>query len=230
MRNDYQFILNRKTENSPKIIIIAGHYGTGKTNISVNSAMELSKYGKISIVDFDIVNPYFRTADNEEMLSENGINVILPEFANTNVDIPSLPKKLYSIFSDEGTAIIDVGGDDDGATALGVINSEIKESGYEMYFVYNYYRPMIRNAEDAYEMLKSIENVSGLEFCGIINNSNLGAETTPEDVLDSVDECNALSKLSGLPVIAVCALKKFSNKLDLLNNIWYINDITKKLY
>ena len=104
-----------------RITVIAGHFGCGKTNIAVNLALALAEEGKkCCLVDLDIVNPYFRSADNEKQLKEAGVRPILPEFANTNVDIPSLPKEYGSVFVTDECAVIDVGGDSDGATALGV--------------------------------------------------------------------------------------------------------------
>lgn len=195
-----QFLQNR-------IIIIAGHYGSGKTNIAVNLAVALTKAGKkVCITDLDIVNPYFRSTDNVPELSALGVRTIVPEFANTNVDIPTLPKEYYSIFSTDEYAIVDVGGDADGATALAVDYDKYEKCGYSMYYVYNYYRPMTKDPKDAYLLLKHIEAKSRLSFCGIINNSNLGAETTAEVVRASLPFAEQVSALSGLPIAATTAL------------------------
>lgn len=196
--------MNRLLQN--RITIIAGHYGCGKTNIAVNLALKLAKEGKkCCLVDLDIVNPYFRSADNEKQLRDAGVRPILPEFANTNVDIPSLPKEYGSVFVTDECAVIDVGGDADGATALGVHYEQYRKCGYSMYYVYNYYRPYISDPRAAAEMLREIENASRLQFCGVINNSNLGAETTEEIVRASFDACDAFCKSVNLPLSAVTA-------------------------
>jgi RecA/RadA recombinase len=192
-----------------RIIIIAGHYGSGKTNIAVNLAIALAKEGKkVCITDLDIVNPYFRSADNVRELSALGVRTIIPEYANTNVDIPSLPKEYYSIFSTDEYSIVDIGGDADGATVLAVDYDKYEKCGYSMYFVYNYFRPMTKYPQDAYALMKHIEAKSHLSFFGIINNSNLGVETTAEDVKASLPVAQELSALSGLPIVATTALSR----------------------
>ncbi|MEG2429922.1 MAG: P-loop NTPase, partial [Oscillospiraceae bacterium] len=125
--------------NFKRISIITGHYGSGKTNVAVNLALQLKEqHEKVTIVDLDIVNPYFRTSDFTQMLSEKGIKVIAPVYANTNLDIPALPPSINSIFDNKDSfVIVDVGGDDAGAIALGQFSNRIKNSEYDMYYVIN---------------------------------------------------------------------------------------------
>lgn len=209
-----------------RITVIAGHFGCGKTNIAVNLALSLAESGKkCCLVDLDIVNPYFRSADNEKQLKEAGVRPILPEFANTNVDIPSLPKEYGSVFVTDECAVIDVGGDGDGATALGVHREQYAACGYSMYYVYNFYRPYISDPRAAAEMLRDIQEASGMTFCGIINNSNLGAETTREDIEASYASCEELCRLTGLPLAAVTAFPE-----NLPEGGTPIRDVTRKLF
>lgn len=191
--------------NGKRITIFSGHYGSGKTNIALTYALaEREKGKKVAIADIDIVNPYFRTKDSEALLAERGIRLICSAFANTNIDVPALPQDIYAIVDDRSlTCILDVGGDERGALALGRIAPAIREEGdYDMIFVANRYRPLTKSAEDAMEVLREIEAASGLRFTGIVNNSNLGAETSAEDVVSSLSFGKALSELSGLPLLA----------------------------
>lgn len=186
-----------------RVTLFAGHYGSGKTNIAVNYAIMLREKGlETAIADLDIVNPYFRTKDSAELLGEKGIRLISSEFANTNVDFPALPSETYGVVRDSRVyTVIDVGGDDRGALALGRYTPFIlEENNYEMLFVANLYRPLTRNAKDALEVMREIEIAGGIPFTAIINNSNVGSETTVRDVLDTGDEIKKLSELSGLPV------------------------------
>jgi len=186
-----------------RIILLSGHYGSGKTNIAVNLAFMLKKQReRVTIADVDIVNPYFRTSDSRRELEENDIRLICSEFAGSNVDLPALPAEIYAVTDDPNqTAIIDVGGDDRGALALGRIRDGIlKENDYEMLFVINRFRPLTRNAEMTVEIMREIESAAGIRFTAIINNSNLGAETTAEDVLSSVEYANGVCSLTGLPL------------------------------
>jgi hypothetical protein len=191
--------------NGKRITIFSGHYGSGKTNVALTYALsEREKGKKVAIADIDIVNPYFRTKDSEALLAERGIRLICSEYANTNIDIPALPQDIYAIVDDKSlTCILDVGGDERGALALGRISPAIREENdYDMIFVANRYRPLTATVEGAMEVLREIEAAAGLRFTAIVNNSNLGAETTAEDILSSVEFGKALSDASGLPLIA----------------------------
>ena len=186
-----------------RLTLFAGHYGSGKTNIAVNYALHLAAEGKkVCIADLDIVNPYFRTADSANDLENAGVTLISPQFANSNVDLPALPAESYRLVQDKSIyGIMDIGGDDRGAYALGRFAPMILEEGnYRMAFVANCYRPLTRTPEDALEILKEIETACGLKFTCLVNNSNLGPETTPETILDSLTYIEKLSKLSGLPL------------------------------
>ena len=186
-----------------RLYLFAGHYGSGKTNIAVNYALHLAGEGKsVCIADLDIVNPYFRTADSARELDEAGVKLIAPQFANTNVDLPALPAEAYRLVTDLNTyGIMDIGGDDRGAFALGrYVPAILQENSYRMVYVANCYRPLTATPEDALEVMREIEAACSLKFTDIINNSNLGSETTPDLVLDSFDYIDKLSVLSGLPV------------------------------
>ena len=199
-----------------RMTLFAGHYGSGKTNIAVNYALHLKKLGEeVVIADLDIVNPYFRTRDSLEELTEAGIKLISSEFASSNVDLPALPQEVYSLLDKrEEKAIMDIGGDDRGAYALGRYADAIKdENDYEMLFVFNKYRPLTPDAQSAYEIMQEIEAAGKIKFTAIVNNSNIGELTEAQDVINSLDSVNELSSISGLPV------KMTTVRADLINNL-----------
>ena len=184
---------------------MCGHYGSGKTNLAISLALELKKkYASAVLVDMDIVNPYFRAHDSALMLKEAGIRLICSPYANSNLDIPSLPQELYAVTDDmTGRFVLDIGGDDRGAYALGRLSKAIlAENDYAMLAVLNRYRPLTRTAKETLTVLREIEAASGIPFTAIVNNSNLGIETTTETVLDSLAYAQEVSHLSGLPIIA----------------------------
>ena len=199
-----------------RLTLFAGHYGSGKTNIAVNYAVLLAKEGKkVCIGDLDIVNPYFRTADSKKVLEKAGVTLISPQFANSNVDLPALPAEAYRLVEDKGIyGIMDIGGDDRGAYALGRYVPAIKaENNYRMVFVANCSRPLTRTPQEALEVMKEIETACGLAFTDIVNNANLGPETTPETVLSAIDYMEKLSQLSGLPIFAHTAESHVARQL-----------------
>ena len=203
-----------------RLTLFAGHYGSGKTNIAVNYALHLAGEGKkVCIADLDIVNPYFRTKDSAQVLKDAGVHLISPTFANTNVDLPALPAEAYRLVTDKSIyGIMDIGGDDRGAYALGRYVPAMKEEGnYRMVFVANCYRPLTRTPEEALEVMREIENACGLKFTDIVNNSNLASETTPETILASKDYMEKLSRLSGLPIWLTTAEKEVAAQLDMEN-------------
>ena len=191
-------------KNFKRLTLLCGHYGSGKTNVAVNLAFHLKEqYNNVVVADLDIVNPYFRTKDSIEDFKARGIELICSEYANTNVDIPALPANMYRLTADKDiTAVIDVGGDDRGAYALGRLVPEIKaEDNFDMLMVINGYRPLTPDAESTIEVMREIEIACGLRFTGLVNNSNIGEETTAKDIIKSMDYANEVSKQSGLPIV-----------------------------
>ena len=200
-----------------RVTLFAGHYGSGKTNIAVNYAVWLKNFGKdVVIADMDIVNPYFRTKDSRDVLEDNGIELISPEFANSNVDLPALPQEMYRVVQDKSKfAVLDIGGDDRGAYALGRYTPSIlEENDYEMVFVANFYRPLTTTPDEALEVMREVEAAGGIPFTAIVNNSNIGWETTAEDVLATVSRAAQLSELSGLPILFTAAEAKVAPLLS----------------
>ncbi len=200
-----------------RVNIFCGHYGSGKTNVAINYAVFLKENGfDTAIADIDVVNPYFRTKDSEEFLKKSGIDVISLPFANSNVDLPSLPPEVYSLVQNKKkTAVFDVGGDDRGAYALGRYVPYIsEENNYDMFFVVNFCRPLTQNADEAYGVLREIEDACGLRFTSIVNNSNLGEETTSELIEKHRENAEKLCALSRLPLAFTSAVEELCEKGD----------------
>lgn len=200
-----------------RITLLCGHYGSGKTNVAINMAYELKEqYEKVAIADLDIVNPYFRTKDSAADFEKKGISLICSEYAGTNVDIPALPGEIYSLTDDKTTmAVIDVGGDDRGALALGQIAPKIaEENNYEALLVINKFRPLTPDTESTLEVLGEIEKACGLKMTGLVNNSNLGTETKAEDILKSVSYAQDISKITGLPIVCTSVWENLYTELE----------------
>ena len=198
-----------------KINIFAGHYGSGKTNLSVNYALLLKEnFEDVIVCDIDTVNPYFRTKDSQDVFEKAGVTLIAPEFANSNLDIPSISVKVNRAFDDQKTySVFDVGGDDAGAIALGQFSEKVLNTEYDMFLVINKYRFMTRNPKDILEYKKEIEMVSKIPFTGIINNSNVGEETEEKHVLDAIAYGEEVSNITGLELKYTAIEEKHYEKL-----------------
>lgn len=185
-----------------KIAVITGHYGSGKSNSAVNLALSLRRSGKnCTVADLDIVNPYFRTADFARLFSDNGIKLAVSEYAGSSLDVPAVNIDVKALTGAGNVLVIDVGGDDEGARALGRFAADIREIGYDMYYVVNMYRYLTRTAEEAVALMREIEAASGLECTGIVNNSNLGKQTTRADIEASTPYAEEIALTTGLPLL-----------------------------
>ena len=192
--------LARSVMGAGRTAVFVGHYGSGKTSIAVDFARALRRSGAaVSVGDIDIVNPYFRTADARGILSAEGIRLVAGDFAGSNVDLPSLPAALdAALAGGDGYCVLDVGGDDRGAVALGRYAPLLE--GCPVLFVVNFYRPLTGTPDEALAVLHEVEAASGLRCTALINNSNLGRETTAEDIRASIPLAERLCGLSGLPL------------------------------
>lgn len=189
-------------EQLASCVAVCGHYGAGKTNLTVNLALEAARKGeRVTVVDMDIVNPYFRTADFRELFSGSGVELIAPVYANTNLDIPVLPPSVASAIRDRERVFLDVGGDDDGAVALGGFSGLIREKAYTMLYVVNRCRELDPDPTDEAKLLERIQRASRLKVTHLVDNTNLGRETTSGLLERSGEYMETLSRLTGLPVL-----------------------------
>lgn len=184
-----------------RIRVFSGHFGSGKTEIAINYAINLAKSGnKVAIVDMDIVNPYFCVRDLKDYLEKKEIKVISSSPKFSNAELMVLPPEVLSAFNDKSyEVIIDVGGDDVGAVALGQYNKYFQEEPYDMYFVINNNRPMTEDFLSTEEYMINIERASRLRITHLISNTNLSSETNVQDILDGDKIVSELSKQLKIP-------------------------------
>ncbi|HHU84292.1 MAG TPA: hypothetical protein GXZ23_03880 [Clostridiales bacterium] len=218
--------------NYKRLSIFAGLNGSGKTNIAVNFAKHIkSKGDEVTVCDLDIVNPYFRTKDSENELRDLGINLIASQFANTNLDAPAIPKEIYSIIAARDICgVLDIGGDDRGALALGRYAPDIlDENNYEMYLVVNFSRPLTRNFDDVIVVINEIEDACKIKFTKIVNNTNIGDETTKEVVLSGYKKTCELSEKTGLPISFTSVERRLFNELNEIIPDLFPLDLQKRI-
>ena len=206
-------------ELSPhRLLIVTGHFGTGKTEFSVNLALALARAGeKVMMADLDIVNPYFRSRERREALEAAGVRLITSSQDSENADRPSLPAEILTVLEDRSyRGLLDIGGDPDGARVLARYQPKITAEDYQLLFVSNANRPEVRKAEDAISYLRCIEEVTGLTCGGIVNNTHLCGETTAEEILRGAELARDISERTGIPVLCHTAEERLIPELTAL--------------
>ena len=206
-------------ELSPhRLLIVTGHFGTGKTEFSVNLALALARAGeKVMMADLDIVNPYFRSRERREALEAAGVRLITSSQDSENADMPSLPAEILTVLEDRSyRGVMDIGGDPDGARVLARYQPKITAEDYQLLFVSNANRPEVRKAEDAISYLRCIEEVTGLTCGGIVNNTHLCGETTAEEILRGAELARSISERTDIPVLCHTAEERLIPELTAL--------------
>ncbi|WP_350344693.1 ATP-binding protein [Proteinivorax tanatarense] len=182
-----------------KVYIFCGEYGSGKTQVSVNYSIHLAKNFDVSIVDLDIVNPYFRARDNTKKLENKGVKVIFNKHL-AQADLPALPPEVVSSFNKEDSiSVFDVGGDD-GSVVLGRYSNNLKNIEYELFMVVNGNRPFTSTVEGITELKERIEKLSKLKVTALINNTNVGELTEPEQIIEGEKLTYKAAEEIGVPV------------------------------
>ncbi|MBE7058446.1 MAG: hypothetical protein E7387_05040 [Ruminococcaceae bacterium] len=222
-----------------RVYVFTGHYGSGKTEAAVNFALKLKKTEKnVALIDLDIVNPFFRSADAVELLKEAGIRVEMPLFANTNVDIPALTGNMAALIRDqEWNVVLDVGGDDLGAKAVGRYSDDIKSRDFECFFVMNPNRPFTKDMESATKIFDEIEAASCIKCSAVIGSTNLLDETTVDTIIDGLPLLEEMAKSKNISIAYHAITASIADELiekhsEIFNedNVIRINRTVKRLF
>ncbi len=186
-----------------KITVVTGHYGSGKSTFAANYAVRCSQQGeRVTVADMDTVNPYYRTADLKALFDENGVELIAPRYAGSNLDMPIIDYDIPGLYETGRNIIIDMGGDDAGAYPLGKFAAFLREhkDETEVLYVVNFCRCLTYDTDGAQEILKEIENACGLKATAVVNNSNLGFETDESIINEGLKKAEKLSAETGIPI------------------------------
>lgn len=202
-------------EFSHQYYILVGHFGSGKTELALALARHMGS--GTALVDLDIVNPYFRSSEHRDMLIEEGIDVIMPSFAHTTVDVPALSANVQSVFDSDRYrhVIIDVGGDPAGATALGRYRPLIQplRERMQVLFVVNPMRPLTAKEEDIAQLIRHIEARARIQIDMLVNNANLQRQTSVRQLIDAQELLKRVSANISVPVGMVAGYERLRDEL-----------------
>lgn len=216
---------------SHRLTIVTGHYGTGKTEFAVNLALALAAGGeRVMLADLDIVNPYFRSRERRDLLEEAGVRLIATPQALADADVPALPAELNTVLEDRSVrGVLDVGGDPSGARVLARFRPRLLKEDCQLLYVLNANRHEVRTAERAAAYLRGIEEITGLACTGLVNNTHLCGETTPEEIRRGAELGEAVSRETGIPLLCHVAEERFVPELtDLKEPVFAIAIRMKK--
>ncbi len=201
--------------SAPRITIITGRFGSGKTEIAINYARKLAEaHGHAALVDLDLVTPYFRSREMDTVLAPAGVTVVAPPPLTRAVDVPAvIPEILGAIQRPDRIVVVDVGGDPQGARALGQYALYLRDLDHQMLFAVNPFRPFTDGVEGIRNAIQDIEGPARLRVTGLISNPNLIAETTPGIIRAGHQVIQEASHALGLPIAFVCVEDRLADEL-----------------
>jgi len=202
-----------RKEGTPRLYVFVGAYGSGKSEVSVHFARKLRKENpdrKVLLADLDIINPFYRSVDARSLLEKENIRVIAPNYANTNVEVPSVSGEMFSIFDDtEYLGVFDIGGEDMGARILSSMRSRFSNISYKVYMVVNTLRPFTADAKSIAVMAAQLAEAARLPIDGLIDNTNLLEETLADELMHSFPILAEASKITGIPLLYASGIDEY---------------------
>jgi len=213
------------------IVIICGNYGSGKTETAVNLAIARKKDGiDVNIADLDLVNPYFRTREARVFLEDMGIEVVLPDEKYMHADLPILTPAVAGIITQPSElTILDAGGDDAGVTVFAALADYLSKKEVHMLQVINLFRPFTENVEGCIRIKKEIESSSKIKITGLVGNTNLIDETTPEHIYKGYNLLKDVSERTGLKIEFITAVSHLIPQLEMDRFTCPVLEINRKL-
>jgi hypothetical protein len=224
-------VIGTQTTTQESLAIFTGRFGSGKTEAAINYSLSLTRRSEgwtggtvgskksglsaaqplsVILVDLDIVTPYFRSRETAEAMAQQGVQVIAPAVVGQHLHIPAItPQILGAIQQSDRPTVLDVGGDRQGARALGQFSGAIRQRGYTLYFVVNPYRPFTDSVEGLASSIAEIEASARLQVTSLVSNPNLIRETTRSQIVDGHAKIESFARELDLPIAFVCIERRW---------------------
>lgn len=203
-------------KDDKRVRLFIGHYGSGKSEVSINYVTRLREVvdGEVALADIDVVNVYFRTREKKDLMRQLGITPIDSSIQTTTLDVPAVSAEVMRpLHDDKVNYVLDVGGDNVGGRVVGRFAEHFKSDNYDMFFVINANREKTQTANEVLGYIDAIEASSKLKVTGLVNNTHLLRETTVEDVLKGQEVAREVSKIKNIPIKYVCCIENLVDKL-----------------
>lgn len=203
-------------KDDKRIRLFIGHYGSGKSEVSINYVTRLREIvdGEVALADLDVVNVYFRTREKKDLMKKLGITPIDSSIQTTTLDVPAISAEIMRPLHDSNVNyVLDVGGDNVGGRIVGRFAEHFKSDDYDMFFVVNANREKTQTAKEVLGYIDTIEASSKLKVTGLVNNTHLLRETTVKDILKGQEVVKEVSKMKNIPIKYVCCLESLVDKL-----------------
>ena len=198
------------------IVIIVGAYGSGKTEVAINLAVHMNALGTtVRLADLDLVNPYFRTREARHALYRLGIEVVLPPAPYMQADLPILTPAVSGMLrKPSGLTLLDVGGDDVGATVLAALGGPLKGQPAQVLQVINPHRPYTDTVSGCLRIRAAIEAKAKMTVTGIVGNANLMEDTTAQDILAGYDFARHVADAGKVPLVFITTPAALLTRVD----------------
>lgn len=203
-------------DQEKRITLFTGTYGSGKSETAVSYSHHLLDLGySVKILDLDVVNPYFRCREAAAELEKRGATVVAPKGAQFFADLPIILPEIRGSLGDDRMAVVgDVGGDDVGARVLGSLADVLDPEATLLLFVINGNRPFTSTAEGCIKILNEVQSASRLTVGGLVSNTHLMEETTPELIYQGYELTCEVSRKTGIPVRLVTVETRMAGLVD----------------
>ena len=203
-------------KDDKRIRLFIGHYGSGKSEVSINYVTKLREQveGEVALADLDVVNVYFRSREKKDIMKDLGITPIDSSINTTTLDLPAVSAEIMRPLNDKSVNyVIDVGGDNVGGKVVGGFANQFNSNDYDMFYVVNANREKTQTAKEVLQYIDAIEATSKLKVTGLINNTHMLKETTVEDVLKGQYVAREVSKIRNIPIKYISCLESIVDKL-----------------
>ncbi|WP_054696916.1 hypothetical protein [Syntrophomonas palmitatica] len=196
------------------LAIFSGGFGSGKTEIAVNFALQGMKNNESPIlIDLDFVNPFFASRDVKGMLAESGVRLVAPSGELAFGDVPQVPPEVLGLLQQDNSIYLDLAGDEVGATVLGYLSRFIQDRPCDFYLVLNPYRPFAGTSSELQNLRELLQKAGRRRFTAIISNPNLVEDTNLEVIMEGHRRVLELADALQLPVSCLTVEERFYNEL-----------------